>query len=96
MGRRPADEPLRVYLNNRRVGAVSREASGAISFSYHDDWLGWEHALPASLSLPLSETPYRGAGVECSGDICQYTPKGLSNGDRRCSERSRHGPFAQS
>jgi len=63
MGRRPAYAPLRVYLNNRRVGTLSREASGAISFSYHEDWLGWEHALPVSLSLPLRETPYRGEPV---------------------------------
>jgi serine/threonine-protein kinase HipA len=63
MGRRPAYAPLRVYLNNRGVGTLSREASGAIDFSYHEDWLGWEHALPVSLSLPLRETPYRGESV---------------------------------
>jgi serine/threonine-protein kinase HipA len=63
MGRRPAYAPLRVYLNNRRVGTLSREASGAISFTYHEDWLGWEHALPVSLSLPLRETAYRGEPV---------------------------------
>lgn len=63
MGRRPAYAPLRVYLNNRRVGTLSREVSGAIGFSYHEDWLGWEHALPVSLSLPLRETPYRGEPV---------------------------------
>ncbi len=63
MGRRPAYAPLRVYLNNRRVGTLSREASGAIHFTYHQDWLSWEFALPVSLSLPLRETPYRGAQV---------------------------------
>lgn len=63
MGRRPAYAPLRVYLNNRRVGTLSREASGAISFTYHEDWLDWEHALPVSLSLPLRETSYRGEPV---------------------------------
>ena len=63
MGRRPAYAPLRVYLNNRRVGTLAREASGTISFSYHEDWLAWEHALPVSLSLPLRETPYRGEAV---------------------------------
>lgn len=63
MGRRPAYAPLRVYMNNRGVGTLSREASGAIDFSYHEDWLGWEHALPVSLSLPLRETPYRGESV---------------------------------
>ncbi len=63
MGRRPAYVPLRVYLNNRRVGTLTRERSGAIGFAYHDDWLAWEHALPVSLSLPLRETPYRGEPV---------------------------------
>lgn len=38
MGRRPANVPLRVYLNNRRVGALTREASGAVGFAYHKDW----------------------------------------------------------
>lgn len=63
MGRRPTYAPLRVYMNNRRVGTLSREASGAIGFTYHEDWLNWEHALPVSLSLPLRETPYRGEPV---------------------------------
>ena len=63
MGRRPAYAPLRVYLNNRRVGTLSREASGAVGFFYEADWLDWEHALPVSLSLPLRETPYRGEPV---------------------------------
>lgn len=63
MGRRPAHTPLRIYLNNRRVGTLNREVSGAIGFMYHEDWLSWEHALPVSLSLPLRETPYRGEAV---------------------------------
>lgn len=60
MGRRPTYAPLRIYLNNRRVGTLSRAPSGAIEFSYDADWLAWDHALPVSLSLPLRETPYRG------------------------------------
>ena len=63
MGRRPAYAPLRVYMNNRRVGTLSREASGAIGFSYDTDWLDWDHAMPVSLSLPLRETAYRGEPV---------------------------------
>lgn len=63
MGRRPKHVPLRVYLNNRRIGTLSRETNGAISFTYHQDWLDWPFALPVSLSLPLRETPYRGAPV---------------------------------
>ncbi len=63
MGRRPTYAPLRVYLNNRSVGTLSRAPSGAIEFSYDADWLAWDHALPVSLSLPLRETPYRGEPV---------------------------------
>jgi serine/threonine-protein kinase HipA len=39
------------------------EPSGAIDFQYAADWLGWEHALPVSLSLPLREDRYIGAPV---------------------------------
>lgn len=63
MGRRPRYVPLRVHLNNRLVGTLERETSGAISFTYHQDWLDWPHALPVSLSLPLRETSYRGEPV---------------------------------
>lgn len=63
MPRRRRHEPLRVYLNNRLVGHLTKDPSGAIGFTYDDSWLGWEHALPVSLSLPLRETPYRGEPV---------------------------------
>lgn len=63
MGRRATYAPLRVHLNNRQVGTLSREASGAISFAYNEEWLAWRNALPVSLSLPLRETPYRGEPV---------------------------------
>lgn len=63
MPRRPAHTPLRVLLNNRLVGHLSKAASGAISFRYDPGWLDWEHALPVSLSLPLREDAYRGEPV---------------------------------
>ncbi|WP_425072797.1 type II toxin-antitoxin system HipA family toxin [Sagittula sp. S175] len=63
MGRRPAYRPLAVFLNGRRVGTLTREASGAIQFAYHADWLGWAPAMAVSLSMPLREMPYRGAVV---------------------------------
>ncbi len=63
MPRRRKHEPLRVYLNNRLVGHLTKATSGAIGFAYEKSWLGWEHALPVSLSLPLRETPYRGEPV---------------------------------
>lgn len=55
--------PLNVFLNGRLVGQLRRETDGAIDFRYAADWLAWEHAIPVSLSLPLSERRYIGAPV---------------------------------
>lgn len=63
MPRRRRHAPLRVLLNNRLVGHLSKAASGAIDFRYDQSWLEWEHALPVSLSLPLREDAYRGEPV---------------------------------
>lgn len=63
MPRRRRHAPLRVLLNNRLVGHLGKAASGAIDFRYDQGWLGWEHALPVSLSLPLREDAYRGEPV---------------------------------
>jgi serine/threonine-protein kinase HipA len=63
MARRRRHIPLNVFLNSRLVGRLNREASGAIDFQYDPSWLGWEHVLPVSLSLPLREDRYIGAPV---------------------------------
>jgi serine/threonine-protein kinase HipA len=63
MPRRRTHAPLRVLLNNRPVGRLSKAATGAIDFQYDSRWLEWEHALPVSLSLPLREDAYRGEAV---------------------------------
>ncbi len=63
MARRRQHPPLRVLLNNRLVGHLGKDPGGAIDFRYVESWLGWEHALPVSLSLPLREEAYRGAPV---------------------------------
>jgi serine/threonine-protein kinase HipA len=63
MGRRPARAPLNVYLNARLVGRLRRESSGAIDFQYDKDWLGWENAIPVSISMPLREDRYIGDPV---------------------------------
>jgi len=62
MGRLRASR-LNVFLNSRHVGQLNRESSGAIDFRYEPTWLGWEHTLPVSLSLPLREERYIGAPV---------------------------------
>jgi len=63
MPRRRRHPPLRVLLNNRLVGYLTKAPSGAIAFRYDTAWLAWEHALPVSLSLPLREEAYRGEAV---------------------------------
>ena len=63
MGRKRQYPPLRVYQNNRLVGHLLKETSGAIEFSYDDSWLERDAAYPVSLSLPLREDVYRGAPV---------------------------------
>ena len=63
MPRRRTRIPLGVFLNGRLVGHLNRQASGAIDFRYHDEWLDWEHALPVSLSLPLREDRFVGDRV---------------------------------
>ena len=55
--------PLTVLLNGRLVGVIQMASSGAISFQYDTSWLGWQHALPISRSLPLTEQAHKGAPV---------------------------------
>ncbi|MGA0614354.1 HipA domain-containing protein [Paracoccus sp. KR1-242] len=63
MGRRPRSVPLAVHVNGRRAGTLTREADGATSFTYHPDWLEWEHRFRLSLSLPLTDQRQRGQAV---------------------------------
>lgn len=63
MPRRRQHAPLRILLNNRLVGHLFKETSGATSFRYDESWLDWDNAIPVSLSLPLREDAYRGARV---------------------------------
>jgi serine/threonine-protein kinase HipA len=63
MARRAAHAPLDVYLNGRLVGRMRRESSGAVDFQYDQSWLGWNNAIPVSISLPLREDRYIGEPV---------------------------------
>ena len=75
---------LDVFLNSRLVGSLNRESSGAIDFRYDPGWLGWEHTLPISLSLPLREERYIGASVSNVFDNLLPDNEGLR---RRVAER---------
>lgn len=63
MTRRKTHAPLNVLINNRRVGRLAKEPSGAVSFQYDQSWLDWRHTFAASLSLPLRSAAYRGEAV---------------------------------
>ena len=63
MARKKTHTPLNVFMNGRLVGTLNKQASGAIDFTYADDWLGWEFAIPVSRSLPLRGDRYLGAPV---------------------------------
>lgn len=54
---------LRVLLNGRSLGLLERGSNGAIAFRYDVEWLAWQYAIPASLSIPLSHRRYTGASV---------------------------------
>ncbi len=64
MTRKKKYHDLYVYMNGIRVGTFSREFSGALVFTYDQDWLNAENTRPISLSMPLTEIPYKGAIVE--------------------------------
>ena len=85
MTRRKTHTPLNVLINDRLVGRLTKEPSGAVAFQYDRSWLDWEHAFPASLSLPLRVAGYRGAGV-----IAVFDNLLPDNGDirRRLAERT--------
>lgn len=68
MGRKRAYAPLRVYQNNRLVGQLLKQSSGAIQFRYDAAWLTRDHAFPVSLSLPLREDTFHGEVVSAVFD----------------------------
>lgn len=63
MARRKTHTPLNVLINNRHVGRLEKETSGAIKFQYVKEWLEWEHGFAVSLSLALRKKAYRGEAV---------------------------------
>lgn len=63
MARTRQHPPLRVHQNDRLVGHLLKEPSGAIAFRYDRTWLDNGKAFPVSLSLPLREEPWRGEPV---------------------------------
>lgn len=85
MPRRRVHAPLNVLINNRLVGRLSKESSGAIVFQYDRSWLEWEHGFAVSLSLPARETAYTGAPVSAVFDNLLPDNEGVR---RRVAERT--------
>lgn len=54
---------LTVALNGIEVGVLSKRLDGSMTFQYSDTWLAQNGARPISLSLPLSQTVYKGSLV---------------------------------
>ena len=63
MGRRKTHAPLNVLINNRLVGRLTKEVSGATLFQYDQSWLDWEPSFAISLSLPMRENAHTGESV---------------------------------
>ena len=63
MARKRSSLRLGIFLNSRRVGYLTQEASGAVDFRYASEWLEWQNTFAISLSLPLREDRYIGAPV---------------------------------
>lgn len=85
MARHKTHAPLNVLINNRLVGRLEKEPSGAIAFQYDKDWLDWEHRFAVSLSLPLRKAAYRGEPVVAVFD--NLLPDNV-NVRRRVAERT--------
>ncbi|MGE3609138.1 MAG: HipA domain-containing protein [Bacteriovoracaceae bacterium] len=58
MGRKKLVQTLKVFLNDKEVGQLIKQANGAIEFCYSDKWV--EEGYAISLSLPLAERVFRG------------------------------------
>jgi HipA-like protein len=84
MPRKRQHIPLRVLLNNRLVGHLLKEPSGAVSFRYVESWLSANDAIPLSLSLPLREDAYRGERVVA---VCENLLPDSETLRRRIAER---------
>lgn len=49
-----------IWMNGLHVGALTKDAAGALAFSYVPEWLETSGARPISLSMPLRHQAYSG------------------------------------
>ena len=48
MARRRSYRPLNVLLNDHALGKFGKESGGGVHFTYDQDWLAWENAIPGT------------------------------------------------
>ena len=65
MARKKQSQDHYVYMNGISVGTLIRESTGVLTFTYNDKWLNLKNSRPISLSMPLTEIPYKGYVVDC-------------------------------
>ncbi len=85
MARRRAHVPLDILLNNRSVGRLEKETSGAVWFRYDRAWLDLKNSFAISRALPLSENSYRGEVVNAVFENLLPDNEGVR---RRVAERT--------
>jgi serine/threonine-protein kinase HipA len=60
MAQKKQYQDLYVYMNGISVGTLVREPTGLLVFTYNNEWLNRKNSRPISLSMPLTEIPYKG------------------------------------
>lgn len=56
-------QTLGIWMNGLRIGLLTKDANGGLTFHYVSEWLTTPGARPISLSLPLRHQPYQGERV---------------------------------
>ncbi|MFW9699882.1 HipA domain-containing protein [Vibrio parahaemolyticus] len=54
---------LIVYINNTKIGHLTKDTDGRMQFCYDEKWLAQSDAYPISISLPLQIQPHKGDPV---------------------------------
>jgi len=54
---------LIVYINNTKIGHLTKGTDGRMQFCYDEKWLAQSDAYPISISLPLQIQPHKGDPV---------------------------------
>lgn len=60
MARKKQHQDLYVFMNGISVGTLARKPTGELIFTYDHEWLNRKGNRPISLSMPLTEAPYKG------------------------------------